>query len=110
MDDDEITFEDLLAAEPPSLSPAKSFEQLLADGFPQHGGLAELAAIVQMADAGPKFAALQCGYEKLFAMQRAGQLAGTEVAAAGRLSTASCSSAADVLVPESEGARPLALG
>jgi len=65
MDADEITFEDLLAEEPGSPAPASSFAQLLADGFPHKGGLAELAAIVQLPDPGPKSAALRQSYRQI---------------------------------------------
>ena len=65
MDADEITFEDLLVEEPGSPAPAGSFAQLLADGFPHKGGLAELTAIVQLPDPGPKSAALRQGYRQI---------------------------------------------
>jgi len=69
MDAEEITFEDLLTEEPGETTQVRSFAQLRAEGFPQKGGLADLAAIAQMADAGTTFAALQQGYLEILKMQ-----------------------------------------
>ena len=69
MDDDDITFEDLLDDEPTGGEPT-SFSQLLADGFPRDGGMAELAAIVQLPDPGNRLSALQRGYRQLLEKQR----------------------------------------
>lgn len=69
MDDDDITFEDLLDDEPAAAAPA-SFSQLLADGFPRNGGMAELAAIAQLPDPGKRLAALQRGYQQILQKQR----------------------------------------
>jgi len=72
MGNDEITFEDLLSEEPACGAPPKSFGQLLADGFPHRGGLAELAAIEQLGDPGPKLAAVRHEYLQILEMQRRG--------------------------------------
>jgi hypothetical protein len=69
VDDDDITFEDLLDDEPAAAAPA-SFSQLLADGFPRNGGMAELAAIAQLPDPGKRLAALQRGYQQILQKQR----------------------------------------
>jgi hypothetical protein len=69
MDADEITFEDLLAGEPEGTAPARTFARLLAEGFPRGGGLAELAAIMQLEEPGPRFAAVRLGYLQIFATQ-----------------------------------------
>ena len=69
MDDDDITFEDLLDDDPTDTAPA-SFAQLLADGFPPHGGMAELAAIAQLPDPGKRLAKLQRGYLQILQKQR----------------------------------------
>ena len=67
---EEITFEQLLAAEPAQFEAPMSFKQLLADGFPCHGGLERLAAIGQMPDPGPQFAEVRRGYLQVLEMQR----------------------------------------
>lgn len=69
MDDDDITFDDLLDDEPEGTSPA-SFSQLLADGFPRNGGLAELDAISRLPDPGKRLAALKLGYLQILQKQR----------------------------------------
>ena len=69
VDDDDITFDDLLDDEPTGGQPM-SFSQLLADGFPREGGMAELAAIAQLPDPGKHLAALQRGYRQLLEKQR----------------------------------------
>jgi hypothetical protein len=66
---DEITFQDLLAGEPAAAAPS-TFKQLLADGFPPQGGLAELAAIAQMEDPGEQFASVRQGYQQILKIQR----------------------------------------
>ena len=58
----EITFEDLLGAEPARAGPPTSFEQLLADGFPLQAGLEGLAAIERMGDPGPQLAEVRRTY------------------------------------------------
>jgi len=70
MDLDNITLEDLMALEPADAAPRLTFRQLLADGFPRQGGLAGLAAIEQMDDPGPQFAAVRRGYQQILKMQR----------------------------------------
>ncbi len=67
---EEITFEELLAAEPPRLEAPISFKQLLAEGFPCHGGLERLAAIGQMPDPGPQFAEVRRRYLHVLEIQR----------------------------------------
>jgi len=69
MDAEEITFEDLLTEDPGEAAEVSSFAQLLAEGFPRRGGLAELAAIAQMADPDRRFAALQHGYGEILEAQ-----------------------------------------
>lgn len=69
VDDDDITFDDLLDDEAAGDTPM-SFSQLLADGFPRDGGMAELAAIAQLPDPGKHLAALQRGYRQLLEKQR----------------------------------------
>jgi hypothetical protein len=69
VDDDDITFEDLLGDEPEGTPPA-SFSQLLADGFPRNGGLTALDAIARLPDPGKRLAALQRGYLQLLQKQR----------------------------------------
>jgi hypothetical protein len=69
---EEITFEELLTAEPVHLGPPVSFKQLLADGFPRHGGLEGLAAIEQMPDPGPQFAELRRKYLQMVELQKRG--------------------------------------
>jgi len=70
MDTDEITFKDLLADEPVCVAPPKTLAQLLADGFPHNGGLAELAAIAQMEDPRPQLATVRYGWLQLLQIQR----------------------------------------
>ena len=82
MDADEITFEDLLEAEPSSTTPADSFAQLLADGFPHKGGLAALAAIRQLPDPGSRFAALQHAYHEILEGQMNKRPTGSQAGAA----------------------------
>ena len=67
---EEITFEQLLAAEPARLEAPSNFKQLLADGFPCHGGLERLTAIGQMPDPGPQFAEVRRGYLQMLELQR----------------------------------------
>ena len=67
---EEITFEELLTAEPARLEAPISFKQLLADGFPCHGGLERLAAIGQMPDPGPQFAEVRRRYLQVLEIQR----------------------------------------
>ena len=69
VDDDDITFEDLLDDEPTGPLPA-SFSQLLADGFPRNGGMAALTAIAQLPDPGTHLATLQRRYIQLLEKQR----------------------------------------
>ena len=71
VDDDDIRFEDLLDDEPAGAPPA-NLAQLLADGFPRNGGVAELAAIAKLPDAGKRFEALQRGYLQILERQRRG--------------------------------------
>ena len=77
MGTDEITFEDLLAAEPAGAARAGSFAQLKEDGFPAHGGMEALCEIAQLAEPGPKFAALRGGYQQILEGQRRAQVNGT---------------------------------
>jgi hypothetical protein len=69
VDDDDITFDDLLDDEPAGCPPA-SFAQLLAEGFPRHGGMAELTAIAQLPSPGEHLAAVQRGYIQILEKQR----------------------------------------
>ena len=69
MDDDDISFDDLLDDEPASTVPV-SFAQLRADGFPRNGGMAELAAIAHLPDPGQHLAALQRGFLQILVKQR----------------------------------------
>jgi len=66
---DEITYDDLLADEPACMAPPRTFKQLLADGFPHNGGLAELAAIERMEDPGPQLASVRQGYLQILKIQ-----------------------------------------
>lgn len=68
-DDDDITFDDLLDDEPASTGPA-SYAQLLTDGFPSGGGLAELTAIAALPDPGRQLSALQRGFQQILEKQR----------------------------------------
>jgi hypothetical protein len=72
MGTDDITFDDLLGGEPGGVAPPMTFKQLLADGFPRHGGLEGLAAIEQMADPGPQFAEVRQEYLQILKIQRRG--------------------------------------
>jgi len=69
VDDDDISFDDLLDEEPAGTPPV-SFSQLRANGFPRNGGMAELAAITQLPDPGQHLAALQRGFVQILAKQR----------------------------------------
>jgi len=69
MDTEEITFEDLLTDESAEAAQVDSLDQLRAQGFPQSGGLAQLAAIVQLADPGRRFVALQQRYLEILELQ-----------------------------------------
>ena len=46
------------------------FKELLAEGFPRHGGLEGLAAIEKMADPGPQLAEVRQGYLQILKIQR----------------------------------------
>jgi len=70
MDGDEISFEDLLCDEPALSTPATSFDQLLADGFPPNGGLEALAAIAGMEDPGPRLARVKLAYLEILKRQK----------------------------------------
>ncbi len=74
MDEDDISYQDLLDDEPAGTLPAgcapASFAQLLADGFPIHGGMAALNAIAQLPDPGQHLAIVQRGYQQILAKQR----------------------------------------
>lgn len=59
MADENDTLEKLLE---PSGAPAKTYTQLVVEGVPHKGGLADLAAAEQMEDPGPQLAALRAGY------------------------------------------------
>ena len=67
---DDITFEDLLAAEPLGAAPPTTFEQLLADGFPHRGGVEGLAAIARMPDPEPRLAEVRRAYLQILKMQK----------------------------------------
>jgi hypothetical protein len=67
---EEITFEELVAAEPARLGPPMSFQQLLADGFPCQGGLEGLCAIEQLPDPGPQFSELRGKYLQIVELQK----------------------------------------
>jgi hypothetical protein len=69
VDDDDITFKDLLDDEADGAPPA-SFSELLANGFPRNGGMAELNVIAQLPDPGKRLAALQRGYLEILQKQR----------------------------------------
>jgi hypothetical protein len=68
----EITFEDLLGDEPGRAGPPMSLRELLANGFPRHGGLEALAAIEQMADQDPRLAEVRQRYLQILELQRRG--------------------------------------
>lgn len=51
--------EDILT---PGTAPAKTYTQLIAEGVPHQGGLAQLAEAEQMEDPGPQLAAVRVGY------------------------------------------------
>ncbi len=71
MEPDEITFEDLLDDDERGCAALpQTFGQLLAEGFPRRGGLAQLAEIERMVDPEPRFAAVQQGYLRLLEQQR----------------------------------------
>ena len=69
MDDDDISFDDLLDDEPAGTLPV-SFSQLRAEGFPRDGGLAELAVIAQLPDPEKRLVALQRGFIQILEKQR----------------------------------------
>jgi hypothetical protein len=69
VDDDDISFDDLLDDEPASALPA-TYEQLRADGFPRNGGVAELAAIARLPEPGERLAALQRGFFQILEKQQ----------------------------------------
>jgi hypothetical protein len=69
VDDDDISFDDLLDDEPASVLPA-TYEQLRADGFPRNGGVAELAAIARLPEPGERLAALQRGFIQILEKQQ----------------------------------------
>jgi len=79
MDTDDITFEDLLAAEPAASTAPTSFSDLRAEGFPHRGGIAELAAIARLRDPGSKFAAVQHAYRDILEQQISGVSTRAEV-------------------------------
>ena len=70
VDGDEISFEDLMRGDPVPATPPTSFEQLLADGFPPHGGLEALAAIARMEDPGPRLARVRQAYLEILKRQK----------------------------------------
>jgi hypothetical protein len=72
MGTEDINFEDLLAGEPGCGAPPMTFKELLADGFPLHGGLEGLEAIEKMADPGPELAEVRQGYLRILKIQRRG--------------------------------------
>jgi len=69
VDDDDITFDDLLDDEPEGTLPV-TFEQLRAEGFPRNGGVAELAAIARLPNPGEQLAALQRGFVQILEKQQ----------------------------------------
>ncbi len=69
MEEDDITFDDLLDDEPAGTLPT-SFSQLLADGFPREGGIAALDAISRLPDPDQRLAGLQRGFEQILQKQR----------------------------------------
>ena len=90
MDAQEITFEDLLTEEPAETAEVSSFAQLLAEGFPRRGGLAELAAIARMADPDPRFAALQHGFLQILEAQNRAPAMDLQVGAGTQRTFADC--------------------
>ena len=68
----EISFEDLLCEDRDGAREAVSVRRLLQDGFPQHGGLALLAAIEQVVDSDPALAHVWQGYLQILEIQRRG--------------------------------------
>ena len=70
MGTEDINFEDLLAGEPECGALPMTFGDLLADGFPRHGGLEGLATIENMADPGPQLAEVRRGYLQILKIQR----------------------------------------
>jgi len=91
MDAEEITFEDLLTADPAEAAEVSSFAQLLAEGFPRTGGLAELAAIARMADPDCRFAALQHGFLEILEAQKRAPAMDLQVGAGTQRTFADCS-------------------
>lgn len=77
MDAEEITFEDLLTEEPGEATQVGSLDELLAEGFPQSGGLAQLTAIGRLADPGRRFVALQQRYLEILELQTRAQMTRT---------------------------------
>jgi hypothetical protein len=69
VEEDDITFDDLLDDEPAGTLPT-SFSQLLADGFPREGGIAALDAISRLPDPDQRLAGLQRGFEQILQKQR----------------------------------------
>ena len=69
MGEEEITLEDLMDEQPVPVALPATFEQLLADGFPRHGGMAALVAISQMQDPDPRLAPVRLGYQQILRMQ-----------------------------------------
>jgi hypothetical protein len=66
---DEISFDELMAEETTGESLPQSFSQLLADGFPRGGGMAELAQIANLQVSNPKHAAAQKKFLQLLQLQ-----------------------------------------
>jgi len=92
MDTEEITFEDLLTEDPGEAAEVSSFAQLLAEGFPRRGGLAELAAMARMADSDGRFAALQRGYLEILEAQNRAPAMHLQVGAGTQRTFADCPS------------------
>jgi hypothetical protein len=69
-DYDDISFNDLLD-EPSSQSTAPAtLDELLANGFPVAGGVADLAALAQLPDPGARHSALRQKYLKILELQQ----------------------------------------
>ena len=67
---DDISYHDLLdETSSPSTAPA-TLAELLAHGFPAHGGVAELAALAQLPDPDSRHSALRQKYLKMLESQQ----------------------------------------
>ena len=68
--DDDITYNDLLDDQSEPAAAPSTLAELLSNGFPTDGGVAELAALAQLPDPGAQHAAVRQKYLKLLELQK----------------------------------------